>query len=646
MKNNYLVMIALITIMFFGAGCSTKTRLGDEDSNSCLKIRANITDDDKSSKAVVTSPSNITIGVYVDDTDGVYNPETNSTAYIGTGTNSVTASPFIYINADANVYAYYPATANELTNPSNTSTKSIELVHTDDFAATAQTDYLWATPTSVSKSNSIANLTFQHALSKLVFSITKGDHYPGAGVLDSISLTSTGTPFLSGNGTMGIANGKFNGLTPTASLTFTGNTTISSTGSNIVALVAPTTLDENTTITLKIDGKSYTSNFPITSVTAWAAATTYTYNITIAEGELEIEGVRTTDWVTVSETDLSVEVVPVPEVIETANCYMIAPGDRLKIPVNVRGNGVEVSGTGISASIDPSSVGLLWETSPGLVSLGNMSDDKKVTITTNNTISGNAVIAAYSGENQTGDILWSWHIWVTDYEPSTGATFTVTNSAGVSYVFMDRNLGATSSTPGEVGTLGLLYQWGRKDPFPGSASISANTEPTIYDSSGTGSTNMVEKVSASSLSEVIKNPLTLYTSISDWCTTPNDAFWGGSDISLSIPAEKTMFDPCPSGWRVPVWELSASPWTAFSTSTFSWNATDLGRTYTDGSFYPAVGFRGNSSGTLYNVGSLGYCWSGSPHSGNGYCMYFNSSYVYPKPSLSRADGLSVRCVQE
>ena len=40
---------------------------------------------------------------------------------------------------------------------------------------------------------------------------------------------------------------------------------------------------------------------------------------------------------------------------------------------------------------------------------------------------------------------------------------------------MDRNLGATSATPGDVGALGLLYQWGRKDPFLGSSSISSDT---------------------------------------------------------------------------------------------------------------------------------------------------------------------------
>ena len=47
------------------------------------------------------------------------------------------------------------------------------------------------------------------------------------------------------------------------------------------------------------------------------------------------------------------------------------------------------------------------------------------------------------------------------------------NNAGT---MMDRNLGVTSATPGDVGALGLLYQWGRKDPFLGSSSISSNIE--------------------------------------------------------------------------------------------------------------------------------------------------------------------------
>ena len=79
---------------------------------------------------------------------------------------------------------------------------------------------------------------------------------------------------------------------------------------------------------------------------------------------------------------------------------------------------------------------------------------------------GNALIALCNAD---GDILWSWHIWFTD-DPRGQEYY---NNAGT---MMDRNLGATSATPGDVGALGLLYQWGRKDPFLGSSSIHYESE--------------------------------------------------------------------------------------------------------------------------------------------------------------------------
>jgi len=150
----------------------------------------------------------------------------------------------------------------------------------------------------------------------------------------------------------------------------------------------------------------------------------------------------------------------------------------------------------------------------------------------------------------------------------------------------------------------------------------------------------------SSLANAILNPSTFYTNRGDWCSTSNDAFWGGADKTLSVSAVKTMFDPSPAGWRVPTWKGLASPWTAFTTSTFSWNATDHGRTYTDGSFYPAAGYRNSSSGALQSVASLVGYWSGSPSGSNGYNLVFDSSNVYPAGNNYRAYGFSVRCVQE
>jgi len=668
MKRNYLLMIVLIVVTVFGAGC-TKEESSAIEGYSELKVTTNIVESSTvkpSTKAILTEFSGSTIGVFVAGTS-------NSTATVSTGANAVTVDPSIPINGSTTVYAYYPATGGEITNPTSTSTKDITVVNADDFAATDQTDYLYATPVTVTTENRTAELTFQHALSKVNFNIKKADDFTGPGVLSKISLKTTASDdaykFLSGSGTMTIADGSINGLTATDSLTFTDATnpiTLSTTAQEAVALVAPVTLAASTTatstitITLTIDGTSYPAILPVSKVSVWVGGNAYTYNITVNKKELEISrNVQITDWESNATTaDLTLKIP------ETANCYIIAPDNSLEIPVNVRGNGVVViddvsDPSYVNPSISPLSVGILWETSPALISLSTMSSDEKVTITANSTEAGNAVIAAYSGENQSGEILWSWHIWVTDYDPDTplnGTTYPLTNDGGGSYVFMDRNLGATTTTTNTVSTLGLLYQWGRKDPFPGSASTTNEEEPTIYNASGSGSTSMIDKTEVSvtsNLPNAIKNPLTYYygtdASSYDWYSsdgTYNEALWGGADKTLSVPAVKTMFDPSPAGWRVPPFKGSASPWSEFSKTTFTRSDTDYGRTYTDGSFYPAAGCRYYSSGALVSVGSHGGCWSGSPDGSYGYTLNFFGSYVYPAHNYNRAYGFPVRCVQD
>ena len=128
MKRNYLLITALIAITVFGAGCSKEESSTIEDSNE-LKVTTNIIE--PSTKSIITEFSSSTIGVYVDDIlekyyiceenddDGTYNPTTNSIATVSTGDNFVTVNPSISITADATVYAWYPATADELENPTS-----------------------------------------------------------------------------------------------------------------------------------------------------------------------------------------------------------------------------------------------------------------------------------------------------------------------------------------------------------------------------------------------------------------------------------------------------------------------------------------------------------------------------------------------
>ena len=68
------------------------------------------------------------------------------------------------------------------------------------------------------------------------------------------------------------------------------------------------------------------------------------------------------------------------------------------------------------------------------------------------------------------EYLWSWHIWITKYNPRS------TNIKFGGYNWMDRNLGArdTAYVPNH-GAGSIYYQWGRKDPIPGSESSNSGT---------------------------------------------------------------------------------------------------------------------------------------------------------------------------
>jgi hypothetical protein len=93
---------------------------------------------------------------------------------------------------------------------------------------------------------------------------------------------------------------------------------------------------------------------------------------------------------------------------------------------------------------------------------------------------------------------------------------------------MDRNLGATSAIPSDLGALGLSYQWGRKDPF---ASVATGNWTTI---SGQQKITFAEE-----------NPMTLITGNSDWLK--NDDY----KPERWVIGKKTVYDPCPVGYRVP-----------------------------------------------------------------------------------------------
>lgn len=256
---------------------------------------------------------------------------------------------------------------------------------------------------------------------------------------------------------------------------------------------------------------------------------------------------------------------------------------------------------------------------------------------------GNALIAVRDAD---GRILWSWHIWVTDYDPSSQAP----KLNGLSW--MTRNLGALSDDYDETGSAkGFVYQWGRKDPFPSGAGWNDLNDITVYDASGTAATDLFanEQVTASNnLQNAVEHPTTFYygTRIGDdyydWLTADgtakNNRLW-----ETAADGGKTLFDPCPPGWRVP----RNGSWKGVNEANFIYDEAAFGRRHALLGYYPAAGNRGAASGTWSFVGGQASYWtSTATQEQYSYILNFLAAYLNPQSSSNRAAGCSVRCVSE
>jgi hypothetical protein len=121
----------------------------------------------------------------------------------------------------------------------------------------------------------------------------------------------------------------------------------------------------------------------------------------------------------------------------------------------------------------------------------------------------------------------------------------------------------------------------------------------------------------------------------------------GSNNSLwNTPAggKNPMFDPCPTGWRVPNSSTgTASIWRGLSAVGATWN---LGYQFPGNGYYPASGGYDFSSGKLAGVGTSGFVWSATPTGTRAFLLSFQKDLIYPSSSAYRASGYPVRCVKE
>jgi hypothetical protein len=318
------------------------------------------------------------------------------------------------------------------------------------------------------------------------------------------------------------------------------------------------------------------------------------------------------------------------------NCIMVKPGYTVMFPVvrAYEGDGasdkLRVDGENYDGEFEEEAT-VVWSDAEviGGSKVEGKGKDARVIIDTYPNISGNAVVAIK--RKDTGEIVWSYHIWVTKYRGQLTATQN-------GFTFMDRNLGADKPSLGTDNdvdrTHGLFYQWGRKDPFPSTGKPGDNQAVGKFTAKAASST-------VGSIKYTIKHPdefiyLLKNTTNADWL---DNTLWGHD-------GGKSIYDPCPAGWRVP--SMSGSnPWAGFTKDNN--DVFSKGYDWGDNAIYPGTGYRRGSD----NMGSVAdistefiHVWSGSPDSNNNSTLFYGDRGGVDTISFGRTNGASVRCVKE
>ena len=415
----------------------------------------------------------------------------------------------------------------------------------------------------------------------------------------------------------------------------------------------------------------------------------------------------------------------------TANCYIVNAPGYYRIPM-VYGNGIKNSITN-TESIDksntfvnsdgtkitnaylkendqtPNNAVLVWQDAYHLIdpkSVKINGDFIEFYIPQKYICEGNAVLAA---RDESNNILWSWHIWVTGETIGTSSNVAIKNRANTTYNFMKLPLGfchidtrkyptrkvyvtitqnegtknikkqatatieQSSATTQSLGVNAPYYQYGRKDPFCPSDG-KGNTFKTLYDL-GAASYAYTINSNPTDTKTAISHPYTFYyQKASHWNTSDSNEFWDVGNASNSLydassdKSVKSVYDPSPVGYKTP----EPAAWTNFTT-TGDWtnefdkfNVSNTQSSYTnDGGwkFYTQANKEGTSylwhalgyisvndtnTGGLLGVGSGGLYWSCGPSTtaANGRGLDIYSGGVGPQGQSCRAYGFSVRPVSE
>ena len=421
------------------------------------------------------------------------------------------------------------------------------------------------------------------------------------------------------------------------------------------------------------------------------------------------------------------------------NCYVWDREGIFSIPV-IKAYGMWIYGPQISdfdtynpmleyatqedADIEPV---IIWGDDPSVadytILLGNQLGGYKATIDINYAGESDEVVPMNMliGLKIQGVIRWSWHLWVVDpennpvseenikgldldgaldgdvptydpYDPTSDPDspeydpIAHPRSRTKDIFFMDRNLGAKNATVGDPGSMGLVYQWGRKDPFTGVNSWADPNDFTklykVVDGEAVEITgnDFADPVTTSLFNGLMGQIPAPVTNLEDIVTNPGvfvsgNAAWAAVEGADQLwNSDKSPWDPCPEGWMVPAFvekPTLISPWTLFGNpsstnpadymaaepaqdfaSQYGWNfnLVDISDPeapediYNIG-YWPAAGAR-DFNGAYSNLATQGQYWSVNNNTSQWSIFSISDDQVNTNDTESNpANAMPVRCVK-
>ena len=348
---------------------------------------------------------------------------------------------------------------------------------------------------------------------------------------------------------------------------------------------------------------------------------------------------------------------------------------------------------------------VVWSDVAGVVSNASVAGSGQnsfleFTVNKNQLVNGNAVIAV---KNAAGTVMWSWHLWFTPKSSLKTIPFT---SVGSTYNFMTDNLGwkytkwtgglkrevvvkiEQQAETGEKKTAtitlkqaagnnvregyGNLYQWGRKDPLPGTDTFYPNTgykfndgyvivgdQPADY----TNPAN-IQRMEKRTIGLSIREPGIMLPKVGggklSWTNHQYINLWSADNDKMyesETPIKngvKTIYDPSPVGFKVP----DAYAFKDLSKGVAVWeNGYTLKLDNDKDIYFQAGGYRDGNDGVIKGVGGYAMYWASAAliHGTGGPGFAFRALMTSSRFSMpitdsdgfgTRSYGLGVRPVAE